>query len=290
MPANARLKIAKADIVQAFAEADRRVFSRSDVEKILAENRQFWRLAQATTVNKFLEFMLEYTDLQEARFEFPKRTELRYTWGQVPVYEAVQTLRRAGYFTHYTAIYLHDLSDQIPKTIYLNFEQKLCGGGGQLSQRSIDRAFKAKCRVSNRIATYGDQDVTLLNGMNTGELGVVELETSEHSQLRVTNIERTLIDATVRPVYSGGVFEVARAFERARGKFSVNKLVATLRELNYTYPYHQAIGFYLERANYKSSQVDLLRQFEREFDFYLTHQMRQTDYNAEWRLFIPKGF
>jgi len=260
------------------------------VEKILAENRQFWRLAQATTVNKFLEFMLEYTDLQAARFEFPNRTELRYTWGDVPTYEIVQTLRAAGYFTHYTAIHLHDLTDQIPKTIYLNFEQKLRGGGGQLSQASIDRAFKAKCRVSNRIATYRDRDVTLLNGMNTGELGVVELETPEHVPLRVTSIERTLIDATVRPIYSGGVFEVARAFERAQGKFSVNKLVATLRKLNYTYPYHQAIGFYLERANYKPSQVDLLRQFEREFDFYLTHQMQQTDHNSRWRLFIPKGF
>ncbi len=290
MPPIPRLKIAKPDIIKAFAEADLRVFSRANVEKILADNREFWRLAQATTVNKFLEFMLEYTDLQEARFGFPKRTELRYTWGDVPTYEVVQTLRAVGYFTHYTAIHLHDLGDQIPKTIYFNFEQKLRGGGGQLSQGSIDRAFKAKCRVSNRIATYREQDVTLLNGMNTGELGVVELETTEHSQLRVTSIERTLIDATVRPVYSGGVFEVARAFERARRKFSVNKLVATLRKLNYTYPYHQAIGFYLERANYKSSQVDLLRQFDREFDFYLTHQMRQTDYNAEWRLFIPKGF
>ena len=290
MPPTPRLKIAKPDIIQAFAQVDQRVFSRADVEKILAENRQFWRLAQATTVNKFLEFMLEYTGLQEARFEFPQRTELRYTWGDVPTYEVVQALRGAGYFTHYTAIHLHDLTDQVPKTIYLNFEQKLRGGGGQLSQASIHRAFKAKCRVSNRVATYRDREVTLLNGMNTGELGVVELETLEHAQLRVTSIERTLIDATVRPIYSGGVFEVASAFERARGKFSVNKLVATLRKLNYTYPYHQAIGFYLERANYKSSQVDLLRQFEREFDFYLTHRMQQTDYNSRWRLFIPKGF
>lgn len=290
MPPNTRLKIAKSDITQVFAQADQRVFSRADVERILADNRQFWRLAQATTVNKFLEFLLQYTDLQEARFEFPKRTELRYAWGEVPTYEVVQALREAGYFTHYTAIHLHDLTDQLPKTICLNFEQKLQGGGGQLSQASIDRAFKAKCRVSNRVAIYRDRNIVLLNGMNTGRLGVVKLETSEHSELCVTSIERTLIDATVRPVYSGGVFEVARAFERAKGRFSVNKLVATLRKLNYTYPYHQAIGFYLERAGYKSSQVGLLRQFDRDFDFYLTHQMRQTDYSREWRLFIPKGF
>ncbi len=290
MPAKTRLGIAKSDIVKLFEGSDHRVYSRRHIEKIISENREFWRLAQATTTGKFIEFLLAYTDMKEARFEFPRRTEIRYAWGDVPTYEVVQALKETGYFTHYTAIHLHDLTDQIPKTVYLNFEQKLRGGGGQLAQASVDRAFKSKCRVSNQIATYRDSNVCLLNGMNTGQLGMTEMETRDGSVLRVSNIERTLIDATVRPVYCGGVFEVAEAFERARGKFSVNKLTATLRKLNYTYPYHQAIGFYLERAGYKQSQLDLLRQFEVEFDFYLTHKMDETEYNRAWRLFIPKGF
>ncbi len=59
----------------------------------------------------------------------------------------------------------------------------------------------------------------------------------------------------------------------------------------YTYPYHQAIGFYLERSGgYSQSQLDLLRQFDIQYDFYLAHQMKEMDYNEKWRLFIPKGF
>mgnify|MGYP000533613284 CR=1 FL=1 len=73
--------------------------------------------------------------------------------------------------------------------------------------------------------------------------------------------------------------------------FSINKLAAYLRTLNFTYPYHQAIGFYLERAgDYSDSQINLIRQFPIEFDFYLTYQMKNPDYNERWRLFIPKGF
>jgi hypothetical protein len=290
MPAKTRLEISKPDIVKLFEGGERRVYARNQIEKILSKNRAFWRLAQATTTNKFIDFLLARTEMTEARFEFPKRTEIRYTWGDVPTYEVVHSLKETGYFTHYTAIYLHDLTDQIPKTIYFNFEQKLRGGGGQLAQASIDRAFKSKCRVSNNTATYQDSKLYLLNGMNTGQLGMTEIETRAGSVLRLSNVERTLIDATVRPIYSGGVFEVAKAFERAREKVSVNKLAATLRKLNYTYPYHQAIGFYLERAGYKQSQLDLLRQFEIEFDFYLTHKMEETEYNRTWRLHIPKGF
>jgi hypothetical protein len=67
-------------------------------------------------------------------------------------------------------------------------------------------------------------------------------------------------------------------------------LAATLQKLSYTYPYHQAIGFYLERAGYNPAQLDLLRRFPMEFDFYLTHQTKEKEYVKEWRLYVPKGF
>jgi len=284
-----RFQIAKSDIVRTFADHPQRVFGRAELAQILEENRQSWRLAQGTTLNNFIEVMLEKTDLQAVKLEFPRRTVYRYTWGPVPRLEVVQSLKPEGYFTHYTAMHLHGLTDQIPKTIYLNFEQRASGGGGQLAQDRIDRAFKRKCRISKKVATFGDQRVQLLNGQNTGQLGVIEVETSDNSRLRMTNIERTLIDATVRPVYSGGVFQVLQAFEMARDRVSVNKLVATLQKLNFTYPYHQAIGFYLERAGgYRESQVSLLRQFDITYDFYLTHEINQTRYDEKWRLFVPK--
>ena len=78
---------------------------------------------------------------------------------------------------------------------------------------------------------------------------------SEHGPLRFTNLERTLIDATVRPVYAGGVFEVRKAYELAKEKVSVNRLAALLQKLDYTYPYHQAIGFY---SNALATRSDLL--------------------------------
>jgi hypothetical protein len=86
------------------------------------------------------------------------------------------------------------------------------------------------------------------------------------------------------------VFEVAKAFELARETLSVNALSAMLKKLNFAYPYHQAIGFYLERAGYRASLLDLLRRFPREFDFYLAHEMSGTRFDKAWRLHVPKGF
>ena len=74
-------------------------------------------------------------------------------------------------------------------------------------------------------------------------------------------------------------------------RISINKLSAMLKKLNFTYPYHQAIGFYLEKAGvYSESQIKIIEKFQRKYDFYLTHQMKDVEYSEKWKLFYPKGF
>ena len=63
-----------------------------------------------------------------------------------------------------------------------------------------------------------------------------------------------------------------------------------LKHIAHVYPYHQAIGFLMARSGaYREGQISLLKKLPFEFDFYLCHGMRETDYDAEWRLFFPKG-
>ncbi len=289
-----RLQIAKPDILRHFEDLPSKILKPTQLKRILAEQRGFWRLAQSTNTKAFTEFLVDAGKLQELHFPFPYRPETRYVWGRVPLLEIIGSLKEDGYFTHYTAMRLHGLTEQLPKTIYLNHEQRPHAQSGELAQRSIDIAFKAKPRISNNMIEFGDVRICLVNGMHTGALGVVEEEAvyddNQSARVRVTNIERTLIDITVRPVYAGGVAEVLKAFLQARERASVNRVAAMLQKLNYLYPYHQAIGFYLQRAGYSAAAVDLMRQFPMEFDFYLTHQMGKTDYVPDWRLHIPQGF
>lgn len=285
-----RLQIASKDIFQAVESAGK-IFSRADIGRLLSDNSAFWRLAQSTTLDKFIEFLKTKGRLVEFSFELPFRPTKRFVWGDAPTEAIVQSLRPDGYFSHLTAISAHQITDQIPSTIYLNSEQRLGSGGGQLNQRSIDLAFKSKPRISSNSTTFRNLTIRVLNGGNTNNLGVVEISLDKMHNIRVTDLERTLIDAAVRPSYSGGVSQVAIAYQMSHERVSVNRIAAYLRQLAYTYPYHQAIGYYLDRAGiYTSSQIQLLRQFPIEYDFYLTHAMQETKYVPEWRLYVPKGF
>lgn len=115
-----------------------------------------------------------------------------------------------------------------------------------------------------------------------------ELHAPSGHSVDVTSLERTLVDSTVRPGYSGGVPAVLQAFRLARDRISVTKLLGILRKLDYTYPYHQSIGFYLERAGYTEADQTLVKELGAKFDFYLSHGLNNPAFDPNWRVFFPK--
>ncbi len=286
-----KLEKAKTNIAKYLLHLDQDIFRKKDLQSIFTYNQEDWNLSNSITVKSFISFLIKEEVIKEVKLDFPHRNELRYILRDVSIYNFVLSLKPNSYFTHYTAMYLNGITEQIPKTIYLNFEQpKKRYRDLDLNQERINLAFKRPVRTTNNIANYGDYRIIILNGMYTGKLGVVAEHQEDRGNLIYTNIERTLIDITVRPQHAGGVFEVLKAFELAQDKLSINRLAAMLKQLNYVYPYHQAIGFYLERSGaYKENMINLLNKFDIKFDFYLVHGMKEMEYSKRWRLYYPKG-
>ncbi len=290
--AKTRIAIAKPDILKLFDASSQKIFELSDIREILAENRGYWRLAMNMSCSRFIDYLIKNAKLRKEIFGFSYRSIVRYTWGEVPFYELLLALKPKSYFTHYTAIYFHELTEQIPKTIYVNVEQEpKPRSKSELVQDRIDFAFKRATRISKNATKKGDYTIRLLNGMHTGNAGVIESVGHAGEKIQLADVERTLIDIAVRPEYSGGPYEVLKAYRLAKDKVSINRLSALLKQINYVYPYHQIIGFYLDKAGvYKNSQIELLRKTEIKYKFYLMHKMIDLDYSKKWRLYFPKGF
>jgi hypothetical protein len=289
-----RLTIAKSDIFALFDASTQKVYSPAQLAQILNEQRGFWRLTERTTVGPFIAFLEQQEKMKAVDFYAPtyKKTVTRYSWGNASTYELAQSIQPRGYLSHATAVALHGLTDLIPKVLYLNVEQSpKPAPRGSLTQRSIDLAFSRKQRQSNMIYKYDDDwSVTIINGKNTGALGVEELIGPSEEKLRATNLERTLIDIVVRPTYSGGIFQVLQAYRVAKDRVSTNRLLATLKKLDYVYPYHQAIGFLMDRAGYDEKRYSILHKIGLKHDFYLTHGLVDPKYSSKWRIFYPGSF
>jgi predicted transcriptional regulator of viral defense system len=267
------------------------VFWADDIARILEQNRAFWRLSSRTGLRQFIAFLIEKGDLRIKEI-IPINHDIssihRYIWKEASPFEVALSLKRDAYLCHGTAVAIHGLNDQIPKRLHLNKEQSLKSGSGELTQTGIDRAFANKQRETRLIYRFDETEVAVVWGKSTGNLEVIEMNYGG-ANLRVTSIERTLIDIAVRPAYAGGPLQVLAAYRGAMEKISVGVLVATLRKLEYVYPFHQAIGFYMERAGYPESKYTRLKELGLKFDFYLSYGVKDPEYVPNWRIYIPKG-
>lgn len=287
MAGKSRFIIAEARIRAFFRQHPKKVFTRSQLIEVLAEQRGTWNIAPTTTEEKLMDQLVAKEVLRKIAIHsdgYLPSKEL-YAQDESSVLQIAMALAPKAYLSHYSAVWANGLTTQIPKIIYVTFEQvKKLQRDASLTQVGIDAAFAKPQRRTTASIRYGDFTFMVLNGGFTNRLGVHQLD-----GIATTNMERTLLDCTVRPGYAGGVSAVLEAYRNARDKLSLNKLVATLDALDFTYPYFQAVGFYLERAGYQGKQLDELRERPKAFDFYLTYDMEEQDYSADWRLYFPKG-
>jgi len=271
-----------------FDSRKERAYTITDLTEMKAEFSRQWGLPRMSQ-KQFIEFLLANTKMLQMTLKSANYPPLvRFVWGKdtSPLSVAL-SIKRSAYCSHGTAMWLHGLGGDGHK-LFVNAEQSEKGDNdSELTQKAIDGAFRNNQRQSRFIYKIGDSSVTVLSGKNTGRLEVEERKSPNGEAVPVTSLPRTLVDITVRPVYAGGAPAVAEAFRRAKGNISAKKVFHILQKLNYIYPYHQAIGFYLKCAGYPPAEQ---RVFARNInlDFYLCHGVKDPAYDKEWRVFVPR--
>lgn len=289
MANRSRFQIALPNIIDFFDKNSSKVFSHQDLKDIFYEKNSDWNLPNYMYFEIFLRELLEYTSLKRADLNFTKvKSKRLYSFDDNSSLDLAANLYPKGYLSHKTALYLNNLSDVYgTREVYVTNEQSTKHGTDRtLEQVDIDNAFSKPPRISQEVTTIDNIKITLLRGKGTNNLGVT---TMPKSGIRFTDLERTMIDIVVRPFYSGGVIEVLNAFKKTKAvHLSINTLYNYLEQMDFIYPYFQAVGFYLDYCGvYNDLQLSLFRKQIRKYDFYLDYNMKNPKYSKEWRIFYP---
>lgn len=278
-------------ILDEIIKKNKNILSIVDIGNILnslLEDNESFNMPYNLSRKQFSEFLCDENILKLYELKRKERVSKKYILGDLNIYELALSLSNKSYLCHYTAVFLHGLTDNIPKVIYTNTELFLKSpkSNKDIEQSNIDRAFSRPMRRTNNKSYLEDIEIVILNGKNTDNLEVVEMNILGRS-LPITSLERTLIDIVVRPLYSGGVTEILNIYRNAKGNFSTGRLLSTLSKLDYAYPYHQSIGFYMEKAGYDESILKRLDNIDKYNNFYLTYQMKDVLYSKRWKLYYP---
>jgi len=210
---------------------------------------------------------------------------VRYLRGEHSVEELALSLQRNSFLSHGTALTVHGIAP-LGKIIYVNREQSPKSQSGEITQAGIGVAFRNKQRQSQYTLNCLKMKYMLLSGKHTRRAGVIRVKISGR-QLDATDIERTLIDVVVRPAYAGGIENVVMAYMKVVNEIDIDHMIDILREVGHAYPYHQAIGFLLERAGRTAKDCEKFLALGQQFDFYLDYKIKNPTFNQKWRLYYP---
>ena len=278
----------RSEIRTYFQQIETGIFWPSDLSNLVSEHRQEWGEPDLN-VQQLVRFLLKEGLLLRAEFRSPRYASIvRYLRGKPSPYEMALSLRRDSFLCHRTALILHGLEQATVGTMYVNQEQRPKPAPEGITQEGINRAFKNPQRQSKYIFRYGASQFVLISGKNTGRAGVILMNAPDGAGVNTTDLERTLIDIVVRPAYAGGLKRVFSVYKEVMSRIDVDHMIGLLRTLDYAYPYHQSIGFLLERAGRPDRDCKRFKEFGMEFDFYLDYGLKRPAYDRNWRLYHPE--
>ncbi|MCZ8168253.1 MAG: hypothetical protein ACK5RV_10500 [Flavobacterium sp.] len=271
---------------------DLKAYTTFDLAEIFNDNREEWSIAEYRNQHHFIKFLEEVDILKGIKLKHQSTGSIKqiYKESDATLFNIALTIKKDGYLSNYTAMQIHQLTLQIPKSIYVSYNKSYSYPSidNELEQESIDAAFSKAQRITSEIYK-SEVDNTrfyfIQKAYQDKDIGVV----SENGYT-YTDLERTLIDIAMRPAYSGGVFEVLGAFELAREKVDIIRINDYLNKLNYLYPYHQLLGFYMDKAGFDKEKVENIFLKDIKHNFYLTYNMSNKEFDPKWKIFYPKGF
>lgn len=286
---------AKAHIVKYLDSVNERAFTTNDISDMFEKYRDLWKIAAYRNAGAFESFLVKQNILSLYKLTHTDTGSVKTILikEKASIYDIAQSIKKDGYIGYYSAMSINKLTEQIPKSVYINYGKTLGFIGEKdqvksLNQESIHKAFSKSQRVTSNIylSEIDRFKFHLVQKQYSDEsIGIIEID-----GVKVSDLERTLIDAAVRPAYSGGVFEVLKAFKNARETVNTILLEDYLNNLGYLYPYHQLIGFYMDRSGYSKEQYFIFLDKLSEYDFYLTYNISHKKYDQKWHIFYPKGF
>lgn len=284
------------------------VLAPASIRKVYDALRNQGYLLQRVTLSEFTRYILSpeeglFRELRLVR-KYDGKEVVRLIPRSQPVspYAIALSLSTHAYVSHYSALYLHGLTLNVPKPIYVKSRRTKAKNppheAGELTQEQLDSAFSIPARMTRNIYTFDHEGTThevyLLEKSAEVDNGITKVPAPHApSGIAVSGVEKTLVECAVKTNYAGGAGEVLDAFRRARETLKILRMMQLLKNGHYLFPYEKNILFYMDRAGYSERQKKLVAERSRPdktgFTTYLEKDMHGKLLDPDIGIYYPQG-
>jgi predicted transcriptional regulator of viral defense system len=284
------------------------VLAPASIRKVYDALRNQGYLLQRVTLSEFTRYILSpeeglFRELRLVR-KYDGKEVVRLIPRSQPVspYAIALSLSTHAYVSHYSALYLHGLTLNVPKPIYVKSRRTKDKNppheAGELTQEQLDSAFSIPARMTRNIYTFDYEGTThevyLLEKSAEVDKGITKVSAPHApSGIAVSGVEKTLVECVVKTNYAGGAGEVLDAFRRARETLKILRMMQLLKGGRYLFPYEKNILFYMDRAGYSEQQKKLVTERSRPdktgFTTYLEKNMHGKLLDPGIGIYYPQG-
>ena len=264
------------------------VFSEKELLKQMYQSKHFTPEIKTAILRTVKKILLKSNTRVEHKL-------LTFNPSKVQVIDIVSAFQPSYYLSHFSALYLHELTDHRPEEYFLSKEIK--GRSPIYSKEKIPekirQAFLKSHRKTSNYLRYKKTKIIFLEKQELGKIGVktklLTMDKTRQVNLSFTSLERTLIDSIISPQYSGGIKTVINAF--AKAKINIQQLYKIYKAYSPFYPYWQSIGFLFYKLKSPYASRSWLQYFSvPKIEFYLDKRLNENwAYDSDWKIYYPKG-
>lgn len=145
------------NITDYFHNLNTQAFTTFDLSNIFENKRNSWKIASYRTAKHFFKYLENSGILKLTTLKHQSTGSIKTILSKpnANYYDIALTIKKDGYLGNYTAMSIHQLTLQIPKSIYISFmksdEGRTNFNNASLSQKSIDQAFSKPQRITSEV-------------------------------------------------------------------------------------------------------------------------------------------
>lgn len=162
-------------------------------------------------------------------------------------FEIAMQLVRPAMISHYSAFYHHELTDQVPRDVFISTIKGIFIP--QLGERDKQAGFKLD-GVHYRIMQLNKDRFFGAIAARKGEV-----------VFQVTDLARTLLDGLATPQYCGGFAEVLHGFQEKQAELNIEQLISYAMQLDIAVA--RRLGWVLAKLGIEFSRIACLAQLDR---------------------------